>query len=108
MQFFRKRAVVVFIAIVTLIGFTAGGVALYSASNSGPDLDTTQVIANLADAEMQWYAQPQEVKDEICNGLASTPDEYYALMKETWLQSGMMDEEMFAAFVTTIIDDCGL
>jgi hypothetical protein len=107
-QFFRKRAVVVFIAIVTLVGFTAGGVALYTASNSTPSVDKAQVIANLADAELQWYAQPQDVKDQICNGLASTPDEYYALMKQTWLESGMMDEEMFAAFITTIIDDCGL
>lgn len=108
MQFFRKRAVVVLIAIVTLVGFTAGGIALYTSSNSGPNVDKAQVIANLADAELQWYAQPQEVKDEICTGLASTPDEYYALMKRTWLEGGMMDEEMFAAFITTIIDDCGL
>lgn len=108
MQFFRKRGVVVAIAIITLIGFTAGGVAIYSSSNSAPQVDKAQVIENLAEAELQWFAQPQEVKDEICGGLASSPDEYYGLMKQTWLESGMMDEEMFAAFVTTIIDDCGL
>ena len=40
--------------------------------------------------------------------MASSPDEYYALMKETWLDEAGIDPGLFGALMTTIIDDCGL
>jgi len=52
--------------------------------------------------------QTQDVKDEVCGGLASSPDEYYALMKDTWLEDADMEPELFGALMTTIINDCGL
>jgi len=44
----------------------------------------------------------------VCGGLASSPDEYYALMKDTWLEDADMEPELFGALMTTIINDCGL
>lgn len=110
MEFFRRRGVIIGIVVVVIIAFTAGSVAVFLTSRtaSEPPVERAEVIRNLPEAELLWFSQPQEVKDEVCGGLATSPDEYYALMKETWMQDGAMEPELFGALMTTIIDDCGL
>ena len=110
MEFFRRRGVLIALVIILIIGFTAGSVAIVLSSRqpSEPPVDRAEVLKNLPEAELLWFSQPQEVKDEVCGGLATSPDEYYALMKETWLEGSEMEPELFSALLTTIIDDCGL
>lgn len=110
MGFFRSRGVIITLVVLLILGLAGGSIAYFVSSNSAapPAIDTGQVIQNLPEAELMWFSQPQNVKDEICGGLATNPDEYYNLMKETWLRDGNMDPEMFGALITTIIDDCGL
>lgn len=110
MGFFRGRGVIITLVVLLILGLAGGSLAYFLSSNTSapPTIDKGEVIANIPDAELMWFSQPQEVKDQICGGLATNPEEYYALMKETWLQDGNMDPEMFGALMTTIIDDCGL
>lgn len=110
MGFFRSRGVIITLVVLLILGLAGGSLAYFlsSTSSTPPTIDTGEVIANIPEAELMWFSQPQDVKDQICGGLASSPDEYYELMKQTWLQNGNMDPEMFGALMTTIIDDCGL
>lgn len=110
MAFFRSRGVIITLVVLLILGLAGGSLAYFLSSNTAapPAIDKGEVIENIPDAELMWFSQPQDVKDQICGGLASNPDEYYALMKQTWLQDGNMDPEMFGALMTTIIDDCGL
>lgn len=98
------------IVIIVIIGFTAGSVALVLSSRSAnePKFDRADVLQNLPEAEAMWFSQPQEIKDEVCSGLAASPDEYYELMKKTWLDEAEMEPELFGALMTTIINDCGI
>lgn len=110
MGFFRRRGLIITLVVLLILGLAGGSLAYFISSNSAapPAIDTGEVIANLPEAELMWFSQPQDVKDQICGGLAANPTEYYELMKETWLQDSAMDPEMFGALMTTIIDDCGL
>lgn len=110
MGFFRSRGLIITLVVLVILGLAGGSLAFFLSSNTSapPAIDKGEVIANIPDAELMWFSQPQDVKDQICGGLASNPDEYYDLMKQTWLQDGNMDPEMFGALMTTIIDDCGL
>lgn len=110
MGFFRSRALMITLVVLLILGLAGGSLAYFISSSSSqpPTIDKGEVIANLPEAELMWFSQPPEVKDEICNGLAANPDEYYSLMKDTWMRDGNMDPEMFGALITTIIDDCGL
>lgn len=110
MEFFRRRGVIIGIVIIVILGFSAGSVALVLSARSAsePAVDRADVLGNLPEAEAMWFRQPQEIKDEVCKGLASTPDEYYELMKETWLDEAGMEPELFGALMTTIINDCGI
>jgi len=98
------------LVVLLILGLAGGSLAFFLSSNSSapPPIDKGEVIANIPEAELMWFSQPQDVKDQICGGLAANPDEYYALMQDAWLQDGSMDPEMFGALMTTIIDDCGL
>lgn len=98
------------LVVLLILGLAGGSLAFFLSSNSSapPSIDKGEVIANIPEAELMWFSQPQDVKDQICGGLAANPDEYYALMQDAWLQDGSMDPEMFGALMTTIIDDCGL
>ena len=110
MGFFRSRGVMIALVVLLILGLAGGSLAFFLSSNSSapPSIDKGEVIANIPEAELMWFSQPQDVKDQICGGLAANPDEYYALMQDAWLQDGSMDPEMFGALMTTIIDDCGL
>ncbi len=76
--------------------------------DQGQAPDPQEIIQNIPDAEVLWFSQTPEAQQEICSGLASNPDEYYALMKQTWLEEAGIESALFGALMTTIIDDCGL
>lgn len=107
---FRSRGLIIGIVVVVIIALAGGSVAFFlsSRTTSQPPVEQAEVMKNLPEAELLWFSQPQEIKDEVCGGLATTPDEYYALMKETWLQEADMEPALFGALMTTIINDCGL
>ena len=110
MQLLRRRGVIIALVIILIIGFTAGSIAIVLSSRQPdePLVDRAKVLEKIPDAEVIWFSQTQDVKDEVCGGLASSPDEYYALMKDTWLEDADMEPELFGALMTTIINDCGL
>ena len=76
-------------------------------SESEPRIDPTDIMDNIPEAEVLWFSQPEETKEQICAGLATDPDGYYSLMKETWLKEAQIDPALFGALMTTIIDECG-
>ena len=102
----RKRiivsSVVILVAIVAITVWLVG-----RSSKSEPQVDPTDIMDNIPEAEVLWFSQPEETKEQICAGLATDPDRYYSLMKETWLEEAQMDPALFGALMTTIIDECG-
>lgn len=97
---------------VTVIVVAAVGFAIFFVTRTQapepPAVDRAEVLDNIPEAEFLWFSQPEEIKEEICGGLASAPDAYYELMKETWLEEAGLEPALFGALMTTIIDDCGL
>ena len=102
----RKRIIVS--SVVILVAIVAVTVWLiWRNGESAPPVDPADIIDNIPDAEVIWFSQPEETKEQICAGLAADPDGYYELMKETWLEEAETDPALFGALVTTIIDECG-
>ena len=95
-------SVVILVAIVAMTVWLVG-----RNSESEPQVDPTDIMDNIPEAEVLWFSQPEETKEQICAGLATDPDGYYSLMKETWLEEAQIDPALFGALVTTIIDECG-
>jgi hypothetical protein len=91
--------------VVVIVGVTVWLVWRNSASE--PQVDPADIMDNIPDAEVMWFSQPEETKEQICASLAADPDGYYSLMKETWLEEAQMDPALFGALMTTIIDECG-
>lgn len=110
MELLRRRGVIIALVIILIIGFTAGSIAIVLSSRQPdePPVDRAKILEKIPEAEALWFSQPQDAKDEVCGGLASSPDEYYALMQETWLDGAGIEPELFGALMTTIINDCGL
>ena len=97
---------------LAVIGVAVVGFAIFFVTKAqvpeSPAVDRAEVLDNIPEAEFLWFSQPEEIKKEICGGLASDPDAYYELMKETWLEEAGLEPALFGALMTTIIDDCGL
>ena len=74
---------------------------------SEPQVDPADIMDNIPEAEVMWFSQSKETKEQICSGLAADPDGYYSLMKGMWLEEAQMDPALFGAVMTTIIDECG-
>jgi len=98
--------------VLTVVGVAVVGFAIFFVTRTQapepPAVDRAEVLDNIPEAEFLWFSQPEEIKEEICGGLASDPDAYYELMKETWLEEAGLESALFGALMTTIIDDCGL
>ena len=110
MQSRTRGILIVVVAGVAIVAIIAAALAWFSSRDAEDALtpDPQEIIQNIPEAEVLWFSQTQDARDEVCSGLASSPDEYYALMKETWLDEAGIDPGLFGALMTTIIDDCGL
>ena len=95
-------SVVILVAIVAITVWLVG-----RNGESEPQVDPADIMDNIREAEVMWLSQPEETKEQICAGLATDPDGYYSLMKETWLKEAQIDPALFGALMTTIIDECG-
>ncbi len=103
-----NRTLLIVTSVAILVAIVAVTVWLVGRNGeSDPQVDPADIMDNIPDAEVMWFSQPEETKEQICAGLAADPDAYYSLMKETWLEEAQMDPALFGALMTTIIDECG-
>lgn len=85
------------IVIFVIIGFVGAGAAALIPRGGG---------SSSVDAESLWGSQPEDVKSEVCTAFRANPQGYLALMEQTWLADGTLDQRSFDQLVDVIATDC--
>ena len=79
------------------VGFVGAGAAALIPRGGG---------SGTADVTSLWQSQPEDVRSEVCSALRANPQGYLALMEQTWLADGTLDQDSFETLVDEIATDC--
>ena len=87
----------VVVIVCVIVGFVgAGAAALIPRGGGSENVDVTSL----------WQSQSEEVRSEVCSAFSANPQGYLALMEQTWLVDGTLDQDSFETLVDEIATDC--
>lgn len=87
----------VVVIVCVIVGFVgAGAAALIPRGGGSENVDVTSL----------WQSQSEEVRLEVCSAFRANPQGYLALMEQTWLVDGTLDQDSFETLVDEIATDC--
>lgn len=87
----------VVVIVCVIAGFVgAGAAALIPRGGGSGNVDVSSL----------WQSQPEEVRSEVCSAFRANPQGYLALMEQTWLADGTLDQDSFETLVDEIATDC--
>mgnify|MGYP004160177883 FL=1 len=97
MNVFRSRPFMVVVIVCVIVGFVGAGAAALIPRGGG---------SGSADVTSLWQSQPEDVRSEVCLAFRANPQGYLALMEQTWLADGTLDQDSFETLVDEIATDC--
>ncbi|HBF27588.1 MAG: hypothetical protein VXW92_03685 [Actinomycetota bacterium] len=97
MDVFRSRPFMVVVIVCVIVGFVGAGAAALIPRGGG---------SGTADVTSLWQSQPEDVRSEVCSAFRANPQGYLALMEQTWLADGTLDQDSFETLVDEIATDC--